>query len=132
MHDGNNHWLQSFCSNKEVKVCDTLRTSLRSSLSRITKKCMKSLYRLFVDETGKLVVSIVPVQKQNGGYNCGLFAIAFAAAILDGKSPEDEYFDVSKMRHHLIYCLVNETLIPFPKVDKRPRTDSREIIKLFI
>ena len=51
-------------------MCDSLRRSLRSSLSRITKKCMKSLYRLFVDETGKRVVSIVPVQNQNDGYNC--------------------------------------------------------------
>ena len=93
---------------------------------------MKSLYRLFVDEPGKLVVSIVPVQKQNDGYNCGLFAIAFAAVILDGKSPEDAYFDVSKMRHHLIYCLQNETLMPFPKVDKRSRRGSRGFIKLFI
>ena len=90
---------------------------------------MKSIYRLFVDETGKLVVSLVSVQKQYGGYNCGLFAIAFADVTI-GRSSEDAYFDVNNMRHHLLYCLENKTLIPFPKVDKR--TDSREIIKLFI
>ena len=60
------------------------------------------------------MVSIVTVQKQNGGYNCGLFAIAFADVILDGRSPEDAYFDVSKMRHHMIYCLENVSLIPSP------------------
>ena len=43
------------------------------------------------------MVFIVPVQKHNDGYNCSLFAIAFAAVILDGTSPEDAYFDVSKM-----------------------------------
>ena len=107
MHDGNNHWLLSFCSNREVKVCDSIQSSLRCSLSRITKKCMRSLYRLFVDETGKLVVSIVHVQKRNDGTNCGLFAIAFAAVILDGKSPRS-HISMS-VRWDIIWYIVWKT-----------------------
>ena len=98
MHDGNNHWLLSFCTSGGVNVCD----SLRRYINGVTKKCLKCLYRLFEDKTGKLTVSILPVQIQNDGYNCGLFAIAFAAEVLDGQSPEDAYFDVNMMRHHLI------------------------------
>ena len=128
MHDGNNHWLLSFCTSGGVNVCD----SLRRSINGVTKKCLKCLYRLFEDKTGKLTVSILPVQIQNDGYNCGLFAIAFAAEVLDGQSPEDAYFDVNMMRHHLINCLETESLIPFPKVNKRARVESRQVIKLCI
>ena len=45
------------------------------------------------------------------------FAIAYAAEILDGNSPMEAHFDVTRMREHLIKCLKNEVLLPFPKLD---------------
>ena len=61
-------------------------------------------------------MTFLPVQKQSDGYNCGPFAIAYAAEVLDGKSPIDARFDVSKMRDHVMLCLENKVLTPFPKV----------------
>ena len=61
-------------------------------------------------------MTFLPVRKQPDGYNCGPFAIAFAAEIIDGKSPMDAHFDVCKMRKHLTRCLENQSLTPFPKV----------------
>ena len=58
----------------------------------------------------------LPVQKQPDGYNCGAFAIAYAADLLDGQCPSDAVFDVNEMRKHLITCLENQILTPFPKV----------------
>ena len=49
-------------------------------------------------------VTILPAQKQPDGYNCGLFAVAFAAKILDNKSTIDTNFHVPQLRNHLIYC----------------------------
>ena len=46
----------------------------------------------------------------------GLFAIAFAADIFDGKSPSEAIFSVDEMRGHLISCLETQKLSPFPKV----------------
>ena len=42
LHDGANHWFLSFCSNGRVQVCDCLR----SSLTRSSRKPIRSLYKL--------------------------------------------------------------------------------------
>ena len=63
----------------------------------------------------EFIVSFLPVQKQNDGYNCDPFAIAFVAETLDGESPMEARFDAERMRGHLINCLENKFLIQFPK-----------------
>ena len=65
------------------------------------------------------------MQKQPGGYNCGVFSIAFAAEILDGASPIDAKFDVQQMRQHLsTSCLENMKLTPFPKIREHSNNES--------
>ena len=64
----------------------------------------------------EFIVSFLPVQKQTDGHNCSPFAMSFAAEALDGKSPVKKHFDVERMREHLINCLENKFLIPFPKI----------------
>ena len=68
---------------------------------KLRRGCRTQLYTNVVDNFGK-VYTFLPVQKQTDGYNCGPFSIAYAAEILDGKSPMDACFDVKKMRSHLI------------------------------
>ena len=111
LHDGANHWFLSFCSNGRVQVCD----SLRSSLTRSSRKSIRSLYKHYVADGGEQIVTFLPVQKQPDGHNCGPFAIDYAAEILDGRSPSKAVFDVNKMCEHLITCLE----IPFPKVSNQ-------------
>ena len=94
-------------------MCD----SLKNHAGRFTLKSLNALYRNFKDtSSGKLTLSFLPVQKQEDGFNCGAIAIAYAAEILDGKSPIDARFDVPAMRNHLISCLVERDLRPFSKV----------------
>ena len=57
-----------------------------------------------------------PEDAKGDGYNCGPFAVAFAAEILDGKSPIEARFDVKKMRGYLRSCLIKKQLDLFPKV----------------
>ena len=90
-------------------MCDRLR----DCINRETQRSMKALYGLFLDIRGKMRVTFLPVQRQDGGSNCGAFAIAFE--ILDGKSPMSAHFDVGAMRLHLIKCLETKELSPFPK-----------------
>ena len=111
LHDGCNHWFLSLCSNGRVQICD----SLKSKLSRLSLKCIRSLFKHCDDDKGKTVVSFLSVQRQLDGYNCGPFTIAYAAELLDGKSPLDARFDVSKMRRHVLTCLESQSLTPFPK-----------------
>ena len=79
-------------------------------------KCVDSLINIKCKyELEELVVSFLPVQWQYDGYNCGLFAIAFAAEILDGASPINATFDVKEVRPHLICCLEIQNFTPLPK-----------------
>ena len=55
-------------------------------------------------------MSFLPVQKQSDGFNCGPFAIAYAAEILNGKSPIEAQFDAAKKRGYLISCLEKHSL----------------------
>ena len=113
LHDGSQHWFSTYCTGGTVYVCDSLKTYL----NRISKKSVQALYRNCVDSMGHLAISFLPVQQQIDAdrHNCGVFAIAFAAEILDGKSPANVNFDVAKMRDHLITCLEKQQLSPFPK-----------------
>ena len=67
------------------------------------------------------------MQLQKGGSDCGLFAIASATAICNGQSPENIQFDQSQMRPHLLKCLEDKLLMPFPSTiapRRRPRITS--------
>ena len=110
LHDDRNHWILSFCSNDRVQVCDALNTAL----TRSSRKAIRSLYKHYF--SGDEVIPFLPVKRQSDGYNWGLFAIAFAAKILDGKSSSEAIFSVDEMRGHLISCLATQKLSPFPKV----------------
>ena len=105
MHNGANHWLISFSCNDRVQICDSLYTNL----TPVIKNCLKALYKSKVEKNQKLSVIVVSVQKQDDGYNWGLFAIAFATDVLDGLSPVDSCFDVSLMLSHVLQCFETET-----------------------
>ena len=113
LHDGGCHWLLAFSSGGRVQVCD----SLRSTLSAVTKKSLKSLFKPLV-KNKKLQITFLPTGKQKDGVNCGLFALAFASVILDGRSPSDYAFTVNEMRDHYIRCLNECNLLPFPASEK--------------
>ena len=115
LHDGANRWFRSFCSNERVQVCD----SLRSSLSRSSRKSIKSLYKDYIANGGEQIVTFLLVQKQPDGHNCGPFAIACAAEILDGRCPTEAVLDVNKMREHLITFLEMQRLTLFSKVSNQ-------------
>ena len=101
LHDSGSHWLLSFCSSSRVQICD----SLKSTLNRSSMKSVYSLYKHVVGEFEKVKPTFLPVHKQTDGFNCGHFAIAYAAEILHGNSPMEANFDVKNMRNHLLVCL---------------------------
>ena len=87
-----------FCSNGKIQICDSFKTSL----SRANRKCDHALCKnhaiiMIIHYVKEFSVSFLPVQKQTDGYICGPFTIAFAAEILDGKSPLEVRFDMERM-----------------------------------
>ena len=80
-----------------------------------------------------LAVELPPAQTQQGGVDCGLFAIAFAYELADGNDPSDVSFDQGKMRQHLVQCLEKGRLEAFPRQLNTARFNKRQTydIELF-
>ena len=96
---------------REVRVydslaADTLTSSMDEQLARI--------YKPFV-ANGGLLVSRMPVQQQKDGFDCGLFSIVFAYHAAAGDNVKRLNFDQDKMRRHLVSCLSDQKLTPFPQ-----------------
>ena len=58
---------------------------------------------IFQDDSAILKIHKMGVQQQSGMLDCGLFSIAFAFEICEGRMPI--HFDQGKMRKHLHKCL---------------------------
>uniref|UniRef100_A0A1X7UDU7 Ubiquitin-like protease family profile domain-containing protein n=1 Tax=Amphimedon queenslandica TaxID=400682 RepID=A0A1X7UDU7_AMPQE len=81
-----------------------------------------SFYNDIDDRTAKLINNMTHGKihsshvhsklKKEGGTDCGVFAIAIATSLLYNQSPLK--FQQPQMRHHLILCFENNSLVPFP------------------
>lgn len=60
-------------------------------------------------------INIASVQQQSNSVDCGVFAIAFATSVAFGENPTTCQYDKSKMRGHLIQCLEEGQMQPFPQ-----------------
>ena len=84
LHNGFGHWLTistiGATSPSEVFVYDSLYYSIGTYVKRQIAAIMHR-------HEEKIIVNVMDVQKQAGGCDCGLFAIAFATALANGKQP---------------------------------------------
>lgn len=106
VHSRGNHWIvvsSIGCDNGAVNVYDSIYKEIDAS----TQKVVSNMF-------GRVKLNLVPVQKQKGGTDCGLFAIAFSTAICKELDPTTITFNQTAMRDHLIYCLKNGTMTLFP------------------
>ena len=63
-------------------------------------------------------VTVLPVQHQIEGVDCGLFAIALLQFILSCKqNPMGVSFEQSSMINHILKCLKNNRLEMFPQTE---------------
>ena len=84
LHDGHGHWLTvstiEATSPTEVFVYDSMYVSTNTNVKRQIAAIMAR-----PEET--ITVKMMDVQKQAGGSDCGVFAIAFATALVNDKQP---------------------------------------------
>jgi hypothetical protein len=75
----------------------------------------------------KLEISkgLMDCEQQRDSSSCGLYAIAFATALVFGMNPAELRFDVQKMRPHLMDCWRSSSILPFPIVGTRVRSQWR-------
>ena len=83
----------------------------------------------------KMTMTKVRVQQQIGTSDCGLFAIAFAVALVNGQDPAALMFDQGVMRQHLRLCLQRQRMEPFPTTKqlkfKKNRVAGREVESIY-
>ena len=54
------------------------------------------------------------VQQQSNYVDCGLFSLAFATSVAYGDNPTKIFFDGNSMRPHLLKCIEQGQVAPFP------------------
>ena len=115
-----NHWLTVYGKTAElVKVYD----SLYSAVSLSIKAQIASIAHC---QAHSITLEIQNTQLQKGHDDCALFAIAYAADLCYGNDPADLRYYQEKLRHHLIECLKQKKIVPFPS---RPRCCIKPVIE---
>ena len=102
------------CSEGTLNIYD----SMYPTLSLQTKKQICSFWKSPIDQ---ITFQMVNVQRQPNASDSGhgVFAVAVATEIVHGKDPRLSYWDVSRMRLHLIECLENRLIQCFPQARTR-------------
>ena len=82
LHVGGNHWMTIVVvDNTLVKVYDSLYRSVGTCVASQTASIIKS-------DSDYLLFQVETTQIQQGGPDCGLFAIAYATEFCFGNNPE--------------------------------------------
>ena len=90
-------------------------------IHRLGRTQKKQIASILCTKQSKIELCIIVVQMQAGGNDCGLFAIAFATAIVNGISPGKYVLNQVKMRQHLY-----ESLLRRWKTTNVPKTEGTE------
>ena len=89
---------------------------------RVAHQTQRQVCSILNSDKKELKIVVLPVHQQSNAIDCGLFALAFIHYILsEKKTPVEVNFDTSKMRRHLLHCLVENELSQFPRSDGNHR-----------
>ena len=86
----------------------TTSSGLKRQVAAILKTSEKSFDLYHVD-----------VQRQVGGSDCCLFALAFAVSLCMRKDPHTERYAQTEMRQHLARCIEEKEMTSFPNSNRR-------------
>ena len=97
-----------------MSLLESRRVNLYDSLYHdiISHEVTEQTKSFLGDEFEKLVV--IPVQQQNNGFDCGVFAIAYATYLVNTKDALTAEFEITKLRPHLLHCLRSRHMDLFP------------------
>ena len=85
----------------------------------------RQIAALLATDHDEITLRHMNVQMQSGTYYCGLFAIAFATALIHGEHPGKFLFNQDSMRQHLMKCLELGEMTMFPI--KKTRRSARQM-----
>ena len=106
-----------------MRITPTNSPKKYEPVSTVMQLQLEQLYEWLFNDDEQLQVTFPPVQGQNRGIDCGIFAIANACELC--LNPNIDFttieYNQKLMRQHLIDCLLKEKLVPFPKLKKLTR-----------
>ena len=76
----------------------------------------------------KMTYIVKSYQRQSNGYDCGVFAIAFATSLANREDPITRLYNQKKLCALLVDCMASGTLTPFPSDSIRAKR-SKEIVQ---
>ena len=95
--------------------CHRLVTIYDSLNMNVTESLKSQITQLFSPDDALPPYRKIQCHKQCGNNDCGVFAIAYAVDVLLENEIQNIIYNQSSMRTHLISCLENQKLSPFPK-----------------
>ena len=124
-----NHWVTTSSNETgDVTLYDSLRHG--SDLANDLKQQVACMYKTDEPQT---TVSVAIVQQQKGGSDCGIFLVAFAFDLAQGREPQYVNYIQSEMRKHLKTCIQQGTLTTFPRnFPSKQVTVSENVLVLFL
>lgn len=104
------HWVAASTINSEyntVKVYDSL-------FRYLDPDSLQTIENVFQFDDIIPEVKMMQCRKQQGGKDCGIYAIAFIVALAMGVNPSRQNFNQDMMRPHLVNCFKKERFSLFP------------------
>ena len=124
LHSNKYHWLtiSTIDCYPVVKVYDSMNTAIPLSTKQQICSILMPTERL-------ISLEFVAVDRQNNSNDCGVFALAFATALCAGEDPQYLHFKTegTSMRDHLLQCLENGAIQPFPSEMLKRRRARRDM-----
>lgn len=124
------HWIcvtNKRCKPHEIKVYDSMRTgdichSAKEAIAVLAKSTKSYIFLTFPD-----------VQQQQGGFDCGLYSLAFSYSLCAGTDPARVVYNQADFRSHFIHCLKQKEMSEFPHdvVMKNPGKSLLRKVKIF-
>ena len=111
-HTGAHHWVLLLSMYSKIAIYDNLNLQPTDFL-------LNQIRQLFSCDNSMPNFEQIKCYEQVGSTDCGLFAIAYAADILNGNNIYDLIYDQTKMREHLIACFEQRKITTFPLHKKR-------------
>lgn len=122
VHVNKTHWVYLSNINCPPGVVDVYDSIPNYSVN--SKVLHKQAAALSQCTENKLELRFVDVQVQNGGKNCGLFAVAFATVLGVDRGLS---LDQSAMHEHIADCFEEGEILPFPHSSSARRISRKRI-----
>ena len=115
LHVNDDHWITASrigCSPADILVYDSGSAKVTSDIQVILTKVVRTT-------KATLSVKVANTIKQSGHNDCGLFAAAYCTSIAYSQDPAAMVYEQGAMWKHLLECLTNKSMKPFPITRER-------------